>query len=258
MKGFFITTICVMIVFFTTIGQQSLRKDTAIRNKYLKAVSAGTDAGVKHTKYIEEQDLEDLAYGFGEGYQHRDNIKIDKNESLKWFYEIFFRELGIQDSIAIQEQLKQYIPMKCIIGFDSLSIADEQDNWVTEKEYIISYLGKNYMFTLSDQMKDMETGIWIRDIDIGLTPQARKTILAKFIKEEIENFINNDSNKQNPIYYTVNLGLNDLDFQASSIKGSNMVVFIEGMPLPSLNYFYPTQKLYTFAMAGSEITRQEK
>lgn len=249
--GFLITT-----MFISLLGFGSVRKTAITRQEYKRALDAGADAAAKHNTYISEEDLDGLSYGFGEGYEHKNNIRVNKQDSIDWFYKVFFRNIGIEDRPVLQEKLKQYITMKCIIEFDRLSIANEKDEWIIEKQFIIDYKGKDYLFTLSNQIKDLETNTWITETDLGLDTQARKTLVSTFIENEIESFINNDANINNDNYYTLNLGLNDYDFRVNTVNGSNVIIFVEGMPIPSLNVFDPYKKLYAFTLGGSEITRK--
>lgn len=256
MKNILLYTALISFFFISSFGYGSIKKTSMVRQDYKRALDAGADAAAKHSTYVSEENLDGLSYGFGEGYENTNNIPVDKNDSLDWFYKVFFRDIGIAENMTLQKQLKKYIPMKCIVEFDRLSIADQNDNWVIEKEFIIEYEGKEYLFTLSDQVKDLDTNTWLRDSDLGLDSEARKTLVCKLIKEEIENFINYATTEKDK-YYTLNLGLNDYDYRVNAINGSNVIVFVEGMPIPSLNVYNPVQKLYAFALGGSEITRKQ-
>ena len=96
-------------------------------------------------------------------------------------------------NIERQNEIKQYIPLKAIILFDRLMIADVDDNWHTydpagEKEYILQYRGKNYKFTLSDQIFDLESETWITAGDIGLESKDRKAIVTEYIISQLNSF----------------------------------------------------------------------
>lgn len=253
-----ILAITVLIIYFLTssLALGGVRRSATYKQEYRRALNSGTDAAAKATAYEDEVDLSSLSFGFGEGLENTNNVRVDKEEALKWFYNLFYSNLGLQDNISIQQALKKYIPMKCIVEFNRLSIADVHDNWVVEKEFIINYLGKEYLFTLSDQVQDLSTLEWKKDTQIGLTKEKRQEIISAFIKNEIEYFLNNRENMESKTYYTINLGVSDLDQMHKTISGSNVIVFAEGIPLPSLNIFNPKEKFYAFSIGGSEINRK--
>lgn len=253
-----ILAITVLAIYFLTsaLAMGGIRRSATYKQEYRRALNAGTDAAAKATAYTNEDDLSNLSFGFGVGLENSQNIRVNKEEALKWFYRIFYSNLKIQDNEAIQQSIKKYIPMKCIIEFDRLSIADVNDNWVIEKPFVINYSGNEYLFTLSNQIQDQHTLEWKKDSDIGLSKEERQELIINLIKKEIESFLNNRENMESNTYYTINLGISDLDQMHKTISGSNFIVFAEGIPLPSLNIFNPKEKLYAFSIGGSEIIRK--
>jgi len=256
MKEILTTTVFILYFLMTSLALGGIRKMDIYKQDYRRALNAGTDAAVKATSYKDEVDLSGLSFGFGEGLENTNNIRVDKDEALNWFYTLFYNNLGMQDNISSQQALKKYIPMKCIVEFNKISIADVHDNWVVEKEFIINYNGRDYLFTLSDQVQDVGSKEWIKDTSIGLTKEKRQELISAFIKNEIEDFLNNRENMESNTYYTINLGINDLDQMHKTVGGSNVIVFAEGLPLPSLNWFNPKEKFYAFSIGGSEIIRK--
>ena len=137
-------------------------------------------------------------------------MPVERDEAVKWFYRLFFRNLGIMNTER-QNEIKRYIPLKAIILFDRLMIADADDNWHTydpagEKEYVFQYKGKNYKFTLSDQIFDIESGTWITDGDIGLEPRERKAMVTEYIISQLNSFLDNRGSGNN---YKLVFSLND-------------------------------------------------
>ena len=135
-------------------------------------------------------------------------------------------------------------------------IADHEDNWIVDKQYDIEYNGTMYRFTLSDQVMALPSGAWKKDTEYGIPESKRKSLVNMFIRQEIDNVINNrlyfDSNK----YYDVNIALNDTNPKLDGINGVNFIVFAEGMPIPNYNLTSKKRFLYTFGIGGSEITRE--
>ncbi len=248
--------ILIFLVFVTPIifigkgiDHLSLMKD-----RYKRAVDAGVDAAVKYSCYRESEDIAKAAIGYGTGLDDRRNLAVNKVAMLEWFYIVLFRNLGMENSKEAQLELKQYIPMKAIVSFDRLIIADARDAWVSETPYYIEYKGKNYGFTLSKQVLDVSTNKWLEDNEIGITPDQRKLLISDFIKEKLNHFLNTREGFESGFYYDVNISLSDIDAKSDDIDGINFIVLIEGLPLPSLNP-WKHNKLYAFSLGGSELSR---
>lgn len=257
MKSVLLMTVCMFVYVCINLGNASINSQASMMETYKRALDSGANAAIKHISYSNQESMDILASGFGEGYQDKHNIYVDKNEALKWFYQVFYRNLGIENNIQVQERLKRYIPMKALILYDRISIADVNDNWIVDKKMIIEHEGVEYLFTLSNQVMNISTGEWMDASNIGLLPEERKELVVKFIKYEIEDFLNRRENMESNLYYTIDFGLNDYDPKVNSINGVNFISLTEGMPIPSLNIFEPDQKLYAFSMGGSEITRKQ-
>lgn len=259
MKSFFwsfIFVFCAWSLFFIGKGVDSI---DIMSERYKRALDAGAYAAVSYQAYAEESFLLNWGMGFGIGLNDGKNIEISEEESLKWFFRLFFRNLGISDKQK-QDEIRKYIPMKALILYDKLMIADVNDEWRSyapsgSKEYVIQYRGKNYKFTLSDQVYDISSGTWIRDIDIGLSEEERKALVTEYITGELNSFLNNRLNKESGNYYNIVFSLNDMkDEKLSGINGVNFVVFCEGLPIPSMNPF-KIEKFYAYGIGGSEIIR---
>lgn len=256
MQNILLYTALITYFFFTSLTYGASIRTQMIKKEYTRAIESGADAAAKHTKYKTQEDLENLSFGYGVGYENTNNLRIDKMESLQWFYRIFFKNIGIEYSVEAQNRLKQYIPMKAIVSFDRLYIADKNDNWVVETPYKIDYKGEVYLFTLSDQIYRYSTNSWIRQKDLGIDAETRKTLVSRFIQQNVQNYINASPDKASSNVYTFNLGLNDYEPEVNAINGTNFIVFVEGMPIPGLNVFYPNQKLYAFSIGGTELIRK--
>lgn len=133
-----------------------------------------------------------------------------------------------------------------------LNFFSADDNWVVDEEFILTYKGKRYLFTLSDEVKDMSTQKWLKASDIGLSEIERQTLVSTFIEDTIEDYLNNRSSKAEAGYYTLSLGLNDLDKTRKKVGGSNVIVLAEGFPLLSLNCFNPKERFYAYSMGGQK------
>jgi hypothetical protein len=256
MKYALTLTIGMLMFFSVSLGFSGIRETATLKQKYKDAIDAGTDAAAKYTTYLNEENLYGLSNGFGEGYKDSLNIQLDKEESLKWFYRVFFRNMGIDENTEFADQVKKYIPIKALIGFDRVYIANEEDVWIEEKPFNIEYNGQEYLFTLSNQIKDLTTDTWLNINDIGLNQVTKDTLLNQFIKDSIERAANNRTDKESELYYTINIGMNENDPKFTSIQGVSFVVLVEGLPIPSKNLFNPSEKFYAFSIGGSQIIRK--
>lgn len=245
-----LTVVLTTQLFFIDFGGQQASN---LQDRYKKAIDAGTDAAAKHIAYTTAEHLEKLSIGFGEGMEHSNNINIDKNDSLKWFYEVFFANLGYSNNLEMQNKLKKYIPIKAIIGFDRIYIADKNDNWIAEEEYLIEHNGVTRKFTLSDQV--FYNGQWKKDTAWGIPTETRIRLVNKFINDTLNKHINQQKSNNNE-NYTFRLGLDNSDYKFSLVEGSNFVVFVEGIPLPTYD-LSKNNKFYAFSLGGSEITRKK-
>lgn len=259
MKSFFWSLIflfCAWSLFFIGKGADNI---DIMAERYKRALDAGAYAAASYRAYNEEFYLLNVGTGFGAGLEHSKNVAFDEETSIKWFYRLFFRNLGIE-SREKQDEIKKYIPMKALILYDRLMIADLNDEWKNYhpdgyKKYAIKYRGKDYLFTLSDQVYDINGKVWVRDVDIGLTEEERKALVTGFITGELNSFLDNRANKESGSYYKIVFSLNDMeDEKLSGINGVNFIVFCEGLPIPSLNPF-EKQKFFAYGVGGSEITR---
>lgn len=259
MKSFFWSLIfifCIWSLFFIGKGVDNI---DIMAERYKRALDAGASAASRYRAYNTEEMLYNQGAGYGIGLEDSNNVSVDRKEAVKWFYRLFFRNLSIYDADK-QKELKKYIPMKAIILYDRLMIADAYDNWYYydlqgEKEYIILYRGKNYKFTLSDQVYDIEKGSWVMAGEIGLETNERKALLTQYIISELNSFLDNRSNKESGNYYRIIFSLDDsAEDKLSGINGVNFLVFCEGIPIPSLNPFR-REKFFAYGIGGSEIKR---
>lgn len=256
MKNALIIMISIFLFSSSMFTLSGIKMQAVYKQEYKRAVDAGVDAAVKYATYIDNGSLDDLSSGFGSGESNKNNIPLDKNKSLEWFYRVFYRSLGIQDNEASQNMLKKYIPMKAFITFDNISIADNKDNWVLDKDFELFYNGKKYRFTLSDQIYDIGAGKWVTDEEIGLTRLKRQEMVSGFIQSEISEYLGNAENIESDVIYSFRLGLTESGESFKTVSGSNMIVVTEGSPFNSLNWFDSEKKSYAVSIGGSEITRE--
>lgn len=248
---------CSLSLFF--IGKSADQVDL-MAERYKRALDAGANAAASYRAYNSQSVLTNQGTGYGTGLENGKNIVIRKDEVLIWFYRLFFRNMCISD-INRQNQIKRYIPMKALICYDRMMIADLDDNWTIydssgEKAYLITYRGKTYQFTLSDQIYDLAAGQWIRDRDIGLTEDERRLLVTDYIVGELNRFLNSRSNKESENRYKLNISLGDVpNDKLSPISGVNFIVFCEGLPISALNPF-KKERFYAFGLGGGEINRE--
>ncbi|MGE5629804.1 MAG: hypothetical protein ACM3TR_01765 [Caulobacteraceae bacterium] len=247
----------ILIFCFTMLNFSGMGIDNLdlVSERYKRALDAGAYAAAKHQSYSTAEYLEGYSSGFGTGTEHMNNLPLNPDESLEWFYRVFYRNLGIEEDKDMQEKLKSYISMKTVVSFDRILIADSNDNWIVGKTYDIEHNGALYRFTLSDQVLNLATGEWRKDTDFGITPETRKIYVNSFIKREIDRAINTRANFESNKYYDVPIAYNDFNPKSDGIKGVNFIVFAEGMPLPSFNPNSKNRKFYAYGIGGSEITR---
>jgi hypothetical protein len=259
MKSFFWSLIfifCTWSLFFIGKGIDNI---DIMSERYKRALDAGANAASSYRAYDSYEMIYNQGTGYGTGPEDSNNVLIDRQEAIKWFYRLFFRNLSISDKDK-QDELKQYIPMKALILYDRLMIADAGDNWFSydpagEREYVIEYRGKNYKFTLSDQVYDMESKVWLKAGDIGLESKDRKALVTEYITSELNSFLENRTNKESGNYYRIVFSLDDnAEDKLSGINGINFLVLCEGIPIPSMNPFRK-EKFFAYGIGGSEIRR---
>lgn len=259
MKSFFWSLIfifCAWSLFFIGKGVDNI---DIMSERYKRALDAGANAAARYRAYNTNYMLRNQGTGYGIGLEDSMNVDIDEDEAIEWFYRLFFRNLSMYDS-GKQNELKQYIPMKAIILYDRLMIADAEDNWLSydpagEKEYVIQYKGKRYKFTLSDQVYDLENNAWVKAGDIGLESKDRKALVTQYIISELNRFLDSRTNKESGNSYTIAFSLEDAENEKlSGINGVNFLVFCEGIPIPALNPFR-RERFFAYGIGGSEIRR---
>lgn len=254
MKWFFWTLI--FLAFFTPIifiGKGIDHLDI-MKDRYKRALDAGASAAARAVVYDDEISLKQAAMGFGNEDMHANNISINNDIALNWFYRVFFRNLGIEADITAQENLKQYIPMKAIVGYDKLMVADVNDHWIIEENYELGYKGTVYKFTLSNQVMKKSTGQWARDIDFGIQPEEREELINRFIRNKLNDFLAKRENDESNYDYYINISTKYDDEMTENISGISFMVMVEGLPLPSLNP-RRSEKFYAFSLGGTEIRR---
>lgn len=259
MKSFFWSLIflfCAWSLFFIGKGADNI---DIMSERYKRALDAGANAAASYRAYNSEEMLYNQGTGYGIGFEDSNNVPIDREEAIKWFYRLFFKNLSINASDK-QQELKKYIPMKAIICYDKLMIADSDDNWHSydpagEKEYIIQYRGKSYKFTLSNHIYDIENGIWATASEIGIDPKDRKALLTQYITNELNGFLDNRAKMECGNNYKILFSVGDaFDDKLSGISGVSFLVLCEGLPIPTLNPFR-RGKFFAYGIGGSEITR---
>jgi hypothetical protein len=229
---------------------------TLTEERYRRALDAGACAAAKYRPTDQGSYLEIGSNGFGMGQENKNNIPVDRDTALTWFYRVFFRNINIPDgSTELQANYKKFMPMKAILSFDRLMIADADDTWVYDLPYKIRYSGIYYNFTLSDQIQDANTNQWYNITDIGLTMDTKNMILKEYIEGELSGFLSKRKNKDSHNTYSIKIAVNNADMKLNAINGVNVVVFAESLPMPSLNPFNK-KSYYGFGIGGTEITRK--
>lgn len=225
-----------------------------MKERCKRALDAGANAAVNCVEYNASENLSKLGMGFGEQQYHRNNLLFDRDESLAWFYRVFYRNLNIEKNPTAQQNMKKHMPMKALLTFERLMIADVTDSWIVDKHYEMEYKGVLYRFTLSDRVFRVDTATWGRDVDFGISVEEREALVNEFIKSNLNNFLNRRENFESGYYYDVNIAVSDIDLKTDDIDGINFIVLTEGLPLPALNPWQQS-KYYAFGLGGSEITR---
>lgn len=253
MKKIIMATVIILYFTITCLAAGAIRKTSAYKIEFKRALDAATDAAVNRRIYEHSGSLEGLSFGYGIGYENKGNIPVYKADALKWFYRILFKNIGIEHDTAAQDRLKGYIPMKCLILFDRLEIADANDAWIVEKQYIIERGGTAYLFTLTDDVQNMSNGSWLKASALGISEAERKRLVTNLITKEVNKFLYEHSSKGT--YFEINIGADGSDLMHSSINGINFIVFIDKMPLQGMNFFNPKETFTVFSIGGSELYR---
>jgi hypothetical protein len=246
----------IFLAFFTPIVYIGKGVDhlDIMKDRYKRALDAGVSSAARAISYSSEGSLELIGNGFGEEEQSSNNIYIDTDNAMEWFYRVFYRNLGIEKDETAQQNIKRYIPMKAIASFDKLMIADVNDSWIEEYYYIINYNGTSYQFTMSDQVMMTSTGQWGRDVDFGISPATREKLINDFIRNKLNAFLNDREIADSNLQYYINITADDPQ-KTEVIRGISFIAMAEGMPLPTLNPF-KNEKFYAFALGGTEIYRK--
>jgi len=99
MKAFFLSLVfifCTWSIFFIGKGVDNI---DIMAERYKRALDAGANAASGYSSYNTEVMLRDQGTGYGIGYEDRTNVPVDREEALKWFYRLFFRNLSIRDAV---------------------------------------------------------------------------------------------------------------------------------------------------------------
>lgn len=257
MKYFFWTMVFMFVFMSLAFINRGVDNLDMTRERYKRALDAAANAAASFRTYDNNNSIEKNSYGFGTGLADKANIEINKDDSLIWFYRVFFMNLGLENNLEMQKELKKYIPMKAIVGYEKIMIADLEDNWIVEKNYDINYNGTSYRFTLSDQIMNLSTGVWRKDTDWGISAETRQMLVNKFIREEINGALMNRKNAESNIVYSIAIPYINTDYKESGVAGVSFIVLVEGMPLPTLNPWSPEDKkrFYAYAAGGTELYR---
>lgn len=255
MKPLFMGLILIFCFTILNFGGMTIDKLDTTAERYKRALDAGSYAAAKFDSYATEDYLLNSSPGYGSGTEHQNNLQVNPDEALTWFYRVFFRNIGVENDKIMQDELKKYMPMKAVVSFDRIIIADHKDNWIVNKTYDITHNGTMYRFTLSDQVMNVSTGEWKADAEYGISESERKRLVNMFIRKEINNVINTRLYDNSNSYYDVNIALTDSNPKLDGINGVNFIVFTEGMPIPNFNIKSKKRLLYAYGIGGSEITR---
>lgn len=254
MKFVFGTIIAFAFFSLMMINQAADNVSLMVKD-FKRALDSGADAAARCISYDTGYYLNKVGTGYGIGTDNSNSIEINKDDAIDWFYKVYFRNLGYSKNPGKQEYLKDYIPAKALVCFDKIYIADSNDDWVTEKYYDVTYNGVLYRFTLSDQVMQVSTGAWKRDIECGMSEEIRKQLVRSFIQSEIADVVNNRAFPDSGLVYDINFAISDADLKQNAMSGVNFIVISEGMPLPSLNP-WDIKKFYAYGLGGTELTRQ--
>ena len=238
-----VVLICLTYLMY---GDHVLDNVNTMEGRYKRALDAATYGALKYRKYDDARYMENIADGFDQ------DVEIDKDASLKWFYRLFYRNIGIEGNEYAKAELKKYITLKAIIGYDRMYVANEDDEWI-EILYEIVCEGKIYNLTLTNKVLDVDSNKWRVIKDIGIEEREKEGILVNLIKENINNTLNLRNNGSQDKYF-VDFGLSDIDLN-SRINGISFISFVEGMPLPS-HKVGGNEKLHAVSFSGSELIRK--
>ncbi|MDF2840366.1 MAG: hypothetical protein K0Q99_1138, partial [Clostridia bacterium] len=99
MKWFIWTLI--FLAFFTPIIFMGKGVDhlDIMKDRYKRALDAGCSSAARSVIYDDENSMQQVAMGFGTDVEHANNIMVDKDTALQWFYRVFYRNLGIQEDM---------------------------------------------------------------------------------------------------------------------------------------------------------------
>lgn len=193
--------------------------------------------------------------GFSQSYD------IDCEKTLSKFYISLFNNLNIGNNKVAQDQIKMYIPLKLIIGYDGyyinawINVKDQNSGKVSVKElwqpkksftYYDSSNKLIFNFTLDDSMKiyDINSSKWIygkrNDLelkypDCSILKQAnfdgfRRQIIINAIQNDITYYTNKNNITANRygLTYSMQIPLIQNDKKLSSINNVCFMAFFQG------------------------------
>lgn len=229
-----ITLICITIISYL----ESINNiNNNIEERYKRALDVACYSAMRASIY-KSDNLYDLSNGLS------DSINIDKEKALEWFYKVLFKNLNIEDN-KLKNNLKKYIPIKCILGYEKMYLANKEDKWISIP-YIFKYNNSIYKLTLDCKVYKKYKDKYIETNDI----KNSYKYLINIIKSNINNIMDNETNSLN-IKYNIKFGV-DKEDENMCIKGISFIAFVDNMPISKYDF---GKKFYAVSFAGSEILR---
>ncbi|UHA73110.1 hypothetical protein [Paenibacillus sp. 481] len=215
-----------------------------------------------------------------EGYESDKRLQLNKELALQTFFRSLHLNLQIVTDPISQLQLKNYIPVVLLLGYDGYELyAEEQfvdtkqqvqftHVWMPKRPY--SYVdphGNVFSFTLDDFVTVYTTtGQWIRGYQRELQlsthipllqdeksfDAVRRTMIVNRVQEDVAYRINlhNEWSKRNGVAYTFTLPTISTEEWHNSIDDVGIIAFVQGLPMGTARY-------NNYALGGARLIRNE-
>ncbi|MGG0815898.1 hypothetical protein [Paenibacillus alvei] len=217
-----------------------------------------------------------------EGYESKKRLELRRDDAVESFFMTLFLNFGLWDGVRGQEELKRYIPVVAIIGYDGLDIYAEEEYVGRSGDAILNHVWKPTLpygftdqygnvigFTLDDYVTiyHPSSRSWItgyqRELkyytaeipllkDDHLFDSVRRTTIVNTVQNALARTINahNEIALRNGVSYTFTLPAISEEEWHNTINDVGVMAFIQGLPVGYSTYNH-------YALGGSRLLKRD-